>query len=105
MAIVDIDAKIPNNVDLAGDRRLQRALEQWQPRFVRWWEDLGPAVFSQVEAMLDEQAQAVAKQGVVIDQQQLHGFDRTRFELVQMDESRHPRHTQLRGRRFASTRS
>ncbi len=45
MAIVDIDAKIPNNVDLAGDRRLQRALEQWQPRFVRWWEELGPSVF------------------------------------------------------------
>jgi benzoyl-CoA 2,3-dioxygenase component B len=45
MAIVDIDAKIPNNVDLAGDRRLQRALEQWQPKFLRWWEELGPAAF------------------------------------------------------------
>ncbi len=45
MSLVDIDAKIPNNVDLAGDRRLQRALEQWQPKFVRWWEDLGPSAF------------------------------------------------------------
>src|SRR3954447_16998286 len=45
MTIVDIDAKIPNNVDLAGDRRLQRALEQWQPKFIRWWEELGPAAF------------------------------------------------------------
>jgi benzoyl-CoA 2,3-dioxygenase component B len=45
MAVVDIDAKIPNNVDLAGDRRLQRALEQWQPKFIRWWEELGPAAF------------------------------------------------------------
>ncbi len=45
MATVDIDAKIPNNVDLAGDRRLQRALEQWQPKFIRWWEELGPAAF------------------------------------------------------------
>ena len=27
MTIVDIDAKIPNNVGLADDRRLQRALE------------------------------------------------------------------------------
>jgi len=42
---VDIDAKIPNNVDLAGDRRLQRALESWQPKFIRWWEELGPAAF------------------------------------------------------------
>ncbi len=45
MSSVDIDAKIPNNVDLAGDRRLQRALEQWQPKFIRWWEDLGPSAF------------------------------------------------------------
>ena len=45
MTVVDIDAKIPNNVDLAGDRRLQRALEQWQPKFIRWWEELGPAAF------------------------------------------------------------
>ena len=47
MSIVDIDAKIPNNVDLAGDRRLQRALESWQPKFIRWWEELGPAAFQQ----------------------------------------------------------
>jgi benzoyl-CoA 2,3-dioxygenase component B len=46
MAAVDIDARIPNNVDLAGDRRLQRALEQWQPKFIAWWEALGPARFS-----------------------------------------------------------
>ena len=46
MAIgVDIDAKIPNNVDLKSDRRLQRALESWQPKFIRWWEELGPAAF------------------------------------------------------------
>ncbi len=45
MALVDIDAKIPNNVGLADDRRLQRALEQWQPKFIRWWEDMGPAAF------------------------------------------------------------
>ena len=45
MAAVDIDAKIPNNVGLADDRRLQRALEGWQPKFIRWWEDLGPSAF------------------------------------------------------------
>ena len=42
MTTVDIDAKIPNNVDLAGDRRLQRALESWQPKFIEWWKELGP---------------------------------------------------------------
>ena len=34
--------KIPNNVDLAGDKVLQRALEQWQPEFLNWWADMGP---------------------------------------------------------------
>ena len=39
---VDLDARIPNNVELAGDARLRRALESWQPAFLRWWEERGP---------------------------------------------------------------
>ncbi len=39
---IDYTHKIPNNVDLAGDRTLQRALEHWQPEFLRWWEEVGP---------------------------------------------------------------
>ena len=45
MTTVDIDAKIPNNVGLADDRRLQRALESWLPKYLRWWDELGPAAF------------------------------------------------------------
>jgi benzoyl-CoA 2,3-dioxygenase component B len=41
---IDYDEKIPNNVDLAGDRRLQRALEGWQPKFMGWWGEMGPAL-------------------------------------------------------------
>ena len=36
---------IPNNVDLSSDRRLQRALEQWQPNFLAWWKEVGPDGF------------------------------------------------------------
>src|SRR5216683_782744 len=36
---------IPNNVDLSSDRRLQRALEQWQPNFLAWWREVGPEGF------------------------------------------------------------
>ena len=36
---------IPNNVDLSSDRRLQRALEQWQPNFLSWWKEVGPEGF------------------------------------------------------------
>ncbi|MBK18625.1 MAG: benzoyl-CoA 2,3-epoxidase subunit BoxB [Rhodospirillaceae bacterium] len=39
---IDLNARIPNNVDLAEDRRLQRALESWQPSFINWWKELGP---------------------------------------------------------------
>jgi benzoyl-CoA 2,3-dioxygenase component B len=39
---VDYSEKIPNNVNLAGNRTLQRALEQWQPEFLNWWADTGP---------------------------------------------------------------
>ena len=52
MTVADIDARIPNNVDLAGDRRLQRALESWQPRFVEWWKELGPVAFQHNDVYL-----------------------------------------------------
>jgi benzoyl-CoA 2,3-dioxygenase component B len=45
MSSVINDTKIPNNVDLSGDKKLQRALEQWQPSFIQWWMDMGPAGF------------------------------------------------------------
>ena len=39
---IDYSEKIPNNVNLAGNRTLQRALEHWQPEFLNWWADMGP---------------------------------------------------------------
>jgi benzoyl-CoA 2,3-epoxidase subunit B len=39
------DEKIPNNVHLADDKKLQRALEQWQPNFIQWWMEMGPEGF------------------------------------------------------------
>jgi benzoyl-CoA 2,3-dioxygenase component B len=39
---IDYAQKIPNNVDLASDRTLQRALEHWQPEFLDWWGEMGP---------------------------------------------------------------
>jgi benzoyl-CoA 2,3-epoxidase subunit B len=43
----DYSEKIPNNVDLHEDRRLQRALESWQPNFLTWWESMGPTLPTQ----------------------------------------------------------
>ena len=39
---IDYSEKIPNNVELAGNKTLQRALEHWQPEFLNWWADMGP---------------------------------------------------------------
>jgi benzoyl-CoA 2,3-dioxygenase component B len=47
MSSVDLNAKIPNNVNLGEDKRLLRALEQWQPNYIRWWMEMGPTDFQQ----------------------------------------------------------
>src|SRR5258705_14018229 len=41
-ATADYTEKIPNNVNLHEDRRLQRALESWQPNFLQWGQTMGP---------------------------------------------------------------
>ncbi len=45
MAGIDYSERIPNNVSLHENRRLQRALEDWQPKFLEWWRDMGPTGF------------------------------------------------------------
>jgi benzoyl-CoA 2,3-dioxygenase component B len=52
MAGVDYLDRIPNNVDLRDNRRLLRALEEWQPRFVNWWMEMGPVGFQADHAYL-----------------------------------------------------
>ncbi len=49
---IDYSERIPNNVDLADDRRLQRALESWQPKFLEWWSALGPVGFQDHDVYL-----------------------------------------------------
>ncbi|MEZ5595676.1 MAG: hypothetical protein R3E84_04670 [Pseudomonadales bacterium] len=49
---VSYDTLIPNNVDLSSDRRLQRALEAWQPKFLDWWRGSGPSDFLDREVYL-----------------------------------------------------
>ncbi len=49
---IDYQERIPNNVGLGDDPRLQRALEAWQPRYAGWWQELGPAGFQDREVYL-----------------------------------------------------
>ena len=41
--MINYSEKIPNNVELGSDRVLQRALEHWQPAYMKWWYDMGPS--------------------------------------------------------------
>ena len=52
MSAINYSEKIPNNVNLSEDRTLQRALEQWQPNFIRWWDDVGPEGSTDFEVYL-----------------------------------------------------
>ena len=49
---IDYGERIPNNVNLAGDRTLQRALEHWQPKFLDWWREMGPNDFASADVYL-----------------------------------------------------
>ncbi|MDH3858146.1 MAG: benzoyl-CoA 2,3-epoxidase subunit BoxB, partial [Gammaproteobacteria bacterium] len=62
MSSIDYNEKIPNNVDLAGDRALKRALEQWQPNYLEWWQDMGPEESQDMDVYL-RTATSVDKDG------------------------------------------
>ncbi len=49
---IDFSELIPNNVDLSGNRRLQRALEHWQPKYIDWWRSMGPDGFTENDVYL-----------------------------------------------------
>jgi benzoyl-CoA 2,3-epoxidase subunit B len=42
---IDYQQQIPNNVNLSDNRRLLRALESWQPKYMQWWHEMGPLGF------------------------------------------------------------
>ncbi len=42
---ISYDTLIPNNVGLAADRKVLRALEQWHPGYICWWKSMGPDGF------------------------------------------------------------
>jgi benzoyl-CoA 2,3-dioxygenase component B len=44
--------RIPNNVNLSEDKKLQRALEKWLPNYLDWWQEMGPDGFQQNEVYL-----------------------------------------------------
>lgn len=44
--------RIPNNVNLSEDKKLQRALEKWLPNYLEWWHEMGPEGFQDKDVYL-----------------------------------------------------
>src|ERR671914_503254 len=55
--------RIPNNVDLSSNKRLQRALEHWQPKYLQWWSEMGPQGFQQYHQVYLRTAVSVDPKG------------------------------------------
>ena len=55
--------KIPNNVGLSSNKRLQRALEHWQPAYIQWWRDMGPQGFQDLHQVYVRTAISVDSEG------------------------------------------
>ncbi len=49
---VDYSTKIPNNVGLTDDQRVLKALEQWHPGYIDWWNTMGPEGFQTSDVYL-----------------------------------------------------
>ncbi len=52
MSDVNTSERIPNNVNLGDDKKLQRALEAWQPNYIQWWREMGPSGFQADDVFL-----------------------------------------------------
>jgi benzoyl-CoA 2,3-dioxygenase component B len=50
--MMNLNERIPNNVNLANDKKLQRALEKWLPNYIDWWCEMGPDGFQQKDVWL-----------------------------------------------------
>jgi benzoyl-CoA 2,3-dioxygenase component B len=55
--------KIPNNVNLSDNKRLLRALEHWQPKYLQWWRDMGPQGFQDYHQVYVRTATSVDPEG------------------------------------------
>src|SRR5918912_1059921 len=49
---MELYERIPNNVNLSEDKRLQRALEKWLPDYLKWWREMGPEGFQEKDVYL-----------------------------------------------------
>ena len=49
---MNLNERVPNNVNLSEDKKLQRALEKWLPNYLDWWHEMGPDGFQTKDVYL-----------------------------------------------------
>jgi len=49
---VNYDDVIPNNVAISDSRKLQRAIKEWHPKFMKWWWERGPESYQHNDVYL-----------------------------------------------------
>src|ERR1044071_5372147 len=64
---MELHERIPNNVNLSGDKRLQRALEKWLPNYLEWWREMGPEGVQEKDVWLRTAASVEAAGGAHFD--------------------------------------
>ena len=97
-SVINYSDRIPNNVDLASDRMLQRALERWQPAFLNWWQEAGPSNTSTLQVYCARRSASIATAGPTLDYVRMPDY-RWGIFLVPRDEDADPlRRSQGRAR-------
>ena len=49
---VNYDDVIPNNVNISDNRKLQRAIKEWHPKFMKWWWERGPESYQHTDVYI-----------------------------------------------------
>ena len=60
---IDYDGLIPNNVGLADDLRVRKALETWHPGYIDWWKSMGPEGFQNAPCTCAPRSASAARAG------------------------------------------
>ena len=71
---MQLHERIPNNVNLHDNRRLLRALERWQPNYIKWWNDAGPSDFKADEIYLRTAISVDSKGWANFDYVKMHDY-------------------------------
>ena len=60
---IDYDGLIPNNVGLAEDLRVRKALETWHPGYIDWWKEMARKASRTIRSICAPPSASAARAG------------------------------------------